>query len=281
MGQHYIGHVYLFNPAPSDPLPFVDIPILSQPEDTLPSLLLQIDEKDLTSRSKKKLEAFLNQEYLDYETLKKNTGIDPQGQIEIAREISSNLEKYVPILQWKGMPKFRQIYGICDLIWKPFHCSRLGAGSAVSSKQLGFKLIELHEAPTTKALIREAFAYFKDADQSVQQVLDFLRLWANFHFPQFLRALDRIQRDVFQRAGLPSGDYGVYAAKVENRFIDPSLVALEEYGIPIEVAQKLYRYLRPYEDLDGALEKLRGLPIEKTRLLGFERAVVEDAQKTL
>ena len=27
MGQHYIGHVYLFNPAPTDPLPFVDIPV--------------------------------------------------------------------------------------------------------------------------------------------------------------------------------------------------------------------------------------------------------------
>ena len=242
---------------------------------------MQIDDEDLTSRSKKKLEAFLKQDFLDYETLRKNVGIDPQGQIEIAKEIRGNLPKYGPLLQWRGMPRFAQIYGVCDLIWKPFGCSRLGAGSAVKPKQLGLKLIQLHDAPTTKALIQDAFAHFKDADAAVQQVLDFLKLWANFHFPQLLRALDRIQKDVFQRAGLLSGDYSVYAGKVENRFIDPSLVALEEYGIPLEVGVKLHRYLRPYENLDDVLENLRRMPIEKISLSGFERAVVEDAQKSL
>ncbi len=281
MGQHYIGHVYLFNPAPSDPLPFVDIPALSQPDSSSLSLLMQIDDKDLTLRSKKRLEAFLNQEFLDYETLRKNVGIDPQGQIEIAKEIEGNLTKYAPILQWRGMPKYAQIYGVCDLIWKPFGCSRLGARSAVSARQLGFRLIQLHDAPSTKALILGAFVHFQDADAAVQHVLDFLKLWANFHFPQLLRALDRIQADVLQRAGLPIGNYSLYASKVENRFMDPSLIALEEYGIPLEVAVKLHRHLRPYENLDGVLEKLRGLPVERIGLSGFERAVVEDAQKTL
>ena len=281
MGQHCIGRLHLFNPAPSDPLPLVDIPLLSQPDNTSRSLLIQIDNEALTTRSKKKLEAFLKQEFLDYETLRNNVGIDQQGQIEIAKEISSNLEKYVPMLKWRGTPNYAQVSGICDLIWKPFRCSRLGAGSAVSPNQLGFKLIRLHDAPSTRALIQEAFAYCHDADQAVQQVLDFLNLWANFHFPQLLRALDRIQKDVFQRFGLRSGDYGVYAAKIANRFVDPSLVALEEYGVPLEVALKLHRYLRPYSNVDDALANLRRLPLEKMNLFGFERAVVEDAQKTL
>jgi hypothetical protein len=101
-------------------------------------------------------------------------------------------------------------------------------------------------------------------------VLDFLKLWANFHFPQFLRALDRIQKDVFRRARMPSGDYEVYANKVENRFMDPPLIALEEYSIPLEVALKLRRHLRPYENLDGLLENLRRLPIAKTNLSGLK-----------
>ena len=281
MGQHYIGHVYLFNPAPSDPLPLVDIPVLSLPNNASPKLLMQIDDEDLTTCSEEKGEAFLKQKFLDYETLRNNVGIDQQGQIEIAKEISSNLEKYVPMLKWRGMPNYAQVSGICDLIWKPFRCSRLGAGSAVSPKQLGLKLIRLHDAPSTRALIEEAFAYCHDADEAVQQVLDFLNLWANFHFPQLLRALDRIQKDVLQRFGLRSGDYGVYAAKIENRFMDPSLVALEEYGVPLEVALKLHRYLRPYSNVDDALASLRRLPLEKMNLFGFERAVVACAQKTL
>lgn len=59
----------------------------------------------------------------------------------------------------------------------------------------------------------------KDADKAVQQVLDFLRLWSAFHFPQLLRALDRIQRDVFRRVRERSGDYSFYASRIENRFL--------------------------------------------------------------
>jgi hypothetical protein len=185
MGQHYIGHVHLFNPAPTDPLPFVDIPAFSQPADAQASLLLQIDQDDLSSSSKNRLRGYLKQESLDYETLQANAGIDPDSQIEVAREIRSNLAKYRPLLQWNGMPKYKQIYGICDLIWKPFRCSRLGSGSAVNAKQLGVRLIALHSAPTTKELISKSFGYHKDADRAVQEVLDFLRLWSAFHFHNY------------------------------------------------------------------------------------------------
>lgn len=281
MGQHYIGHVYLFNPAPTDPLPFVDIPVFSQPEDAQASLLLQIDQEDLTTRSRNRLQGYLKQEFLNYETLQANAGIDPEGQIAVAKEIRSNLAKYRPLLQWTGMPRYNQIYGICDLIWKPFRCSRLGSGSAVTAKQLGVRLIDLHSAPSTKTLIDKSFAYHKDADKAVQEVLDFLRLWSAFHFPQLLRALDRIQKDVFRRVQERAGDYSLYAGMIENRFLPASLVALEEYGIPLEVARKLQRTLSPVDSLDAVLERLRSLAVDQLNLSPFERRLVRDAQSTL
>lgn len=82
---------------------------------------------------------------------------------------------------------------------------------------------------SARLLINKAYQHHQDADAAVQQVLDFLKLWANFHFPQFLRALDRIQRDVFRRVNMRAGNYEVYAARVENLFTDAALVALEEY----------------------------------------------------
>lgn len=281
MGKHFIGHVYLFHPAPSDPLPFIDVPVFSQPEDVEPSLLLQIDHEDLSARSKKKLQPFISQEFLDYETLKANVAIDPQSQIQVAKEIRSDLKKYHPILNWRGMPTYKQIYGVCNLIWKPFGCSKLGNGTAVRPNQLGVKLIQLHDAPTIKALIQKQYEYLEDADRAVQQVLDFLRLWAGFHFPQILRALDRIQRDVFSRVRLTPGNYDVYATKVENLFTDPELVALEEYGIPLQIAKKLRAALRPYNNLDQALHRLKSLRVEGTSLSEFEKDLVRDTQHTL
>ena len=281
MGQHYIGHVYLFNPAPTDSLPFVDIPAFSQPDDALASLLLQIDQEDLSSRSKNRLQGYLKQEFLDYETLQANSGIDPDGQIEIAKEIRSDLAKYRPLLQWTGMPQRFQVYGICELIWKPFRCNRLGSGSAKSAKQLAFRLVGLHSAPTTKALISKSYEHHKDADKSVQEVLDFLRLWSAFHFPQLLRALDRIQKDVFRRVKQRGGDYAFYAAMIENRFLPAPLIALEEYGIPLEVARKLQARLAPMDSLDAVLERLRSLVVDQLALSPFERRLVRDAQASL
>jgi len=281
MGQHYIGHVYLFQAAPTDPLPLVDIPVFSQPEDLDSGLLLHIDEEDLTPRSKARLQGYLRQEFLDYATLKANVGVDPDGQIAVAREIRSNLAKYSSVLQWSWMPSYAQIYGVCELIWKPFGCSRLGNGSARSSKQLGFQLIGLSSAPSTRSLVQTAFEYHQDADAAVQQVLDFLKLWAGFHFPQFMRALDRIQRDVFRRVNMSAGNYDAYANRVENFFTDSALVALEEYGIPLEVAKKLAPSLGPYQTLDEALEKLRVLQLDGANLSRFEATLVRDAQATL
>jgi hypothetical protein len=281
MARHYIGHVYLFNPAPSDPLLFVDIPSLSQPDDALTSMLLQMDDEDLTARSKKRLQGFLNQEFLDYETLKANTGIDPQSQIDVAKEIRSNLAKYGPLLQWKGIPNSNQTYGICELLWKPFNCRRLGGQGALSARQLAFQVTALYGQPSTKSLIQKALVFHKDADKAAAQVLDFLRLWATFHFPQLLRALDRIQKDVFRRVRRNPGDYTVYAAKVENLFTDPELVALDEYGIPLEIAKRLAPYLRPFASLDEVLSKLAHLDLARTNLSQFEQALVKDAQNSL
>ena len=114
----------------------------------------------------------------------------------------------------------------------------------------------------------------------MQSVLDFLRLWANFNFPRLLRLLDRIQKDLFRRAGMPPGDYEYFANKVENYFLDPGIVALDEYGIPLEVA-KLHRNLVSDGNLDGTLEKLRQLDVEKPSLSAFEKALVLDAQSCL
>jgi hypothetical protein len=143
MGQHYIGHVYLFDVPPSDPLPLVDIPVFSGPENLDSGLLMQMDENDLSSSLKQRLQGFLRQEYLDFATLKANSGVSPEAQIDIAKEIRANPSKYAPILQWSGLPRYPQFYGICDLIWKPFNCIRLGNGSARSAKQLGRNLIDM------------------------------------------------------------------------------------------------------------------------------------------
>ena len=116
-----------------------------------------------------------------------------------------------------------------------------------------------------------------EVDDAVQQTLDFIRLWATYNFPRRLRALDLIQRDVFGRLRLASGNYDNYAKQVENLFLDPAIMALDEYGIPLELARKLQPYIKPNGNLDVAIQALKGLKIDTLKLSDFERELLTDA----
>jgi hypothetical protein len=71
----------------------------------------------------------------------------------------------------------------------------------------------------------------------------------------------------------------MYAARVESLFLEPSLLALEEYGIPLPLAQKLPRLISGESDFDLLLERFRTLSITKLSLSPFEREILLDAQK--
>jgi len=80
---------------------------------------------------------------------------------------------------------------------------------------------------------------------------------------------------------MAGGNFDLYASKVENYFTDPPLVALEEYGIPLQVGKKLRPHFMPVDDLDAVLGRLWRLSLERTGLSNFEKELVADAQKTL
>ena len=281
MGQHFVGHVYLFHNAPTDELPFVDPPSLSQSDDAPESLLLQLDEDDLTDKSRKRIEAYLRQEFLSYDVLKANHSVEPQDQIATAREILGNLQRYAPLLQWSGIPTYKQIYGVCGLIWNFLGGNRIRAGRLNKPNALGVNIIQLMDSPATRLLIEKALPHYDSPDTAVQNVLDFQRLWANFHFPRLLRALGRIQADIFLRRNLRVGNYDVFAARVEHFFLDPAVVLLEEYGIPIELGRKLQAILRTTEGLDVALARLKRLDVSNLQLSPFEIHLLEDTKRGL
>jgi len=278
---HFIGHVYLFHDPPEDELPLVDVPAFEQTDDTPESLLVQLDDDDLTVRSKRRLTEIQRSTELSYETIKANNGIEPRVQIELARKIANNANHYSRILSWSNYPTTEQLKEICEIIWSHFGGAKLARQSVRSSKQLAFLINRLRNKPTTKDLIDGQLSYNGNPDVAIPQVLDFLRLWAEFHFPRFLRVIDRIQSEVLRRLGRPWGNYDFFASQVESLFLDPTLLALEEYGLPLELTRKLERQLRPDGDLDGVLARLKSIDPEKSGLSAFEVRLLRSAQETL
>lgn len=260
MFKHFIGNVYLLSPRPYQQLPFVDVPIYSQSEDTDESLLINIDKNDLSDFSYQRIKPIVEQNDLSIEIIRANKSIDPSQQLEFARELKQNWTMWSFNLLWKGYPKYEQLLFICKIIWDYFEGNSLGTHSVHSYKQLAYKINQLHDKKSVKALIAEAKEDRPDdsIDLIIDRILNFRRLWANHHFPRLLRAIGSIINDVGEQKGLiHCCDYSAYSTLVENYHYDISLVALEEYGLPLEVSQKLERYLSTNGDLDQSLLKLK------------------------
>jgi superfamily II DNA/RNA helicase len=277
MMEHFIGNVFIFYDPPDPELPLVDIPAYTQDDKTSEALLIQLDEDDLSDESKARIKRFKDQDILNYEIIKQNTGVDPDAQLQLANTILNEIEFHNINMAWSKLPDLIQLRFICNLIWNHFNGFRYAQGSVNSYKQLAFLLSKLGNVNSIKELIQIQLKWEKEADKAVSHVLDFLRNWAMFHFPRLLMAVDIIQKDIFARFNMPAGDYQVFASKVENLFLDPSIIALDEYGVPLELARKLSDYLESEGDLDVALENLRGLPIDALELSSFEYNLLCDA----
>lgn len=284
MLRHFVGRVFIFNSPPQEDLPFVDIPLINQDETTPDSLLIQLDDAFLTDKSRERISLLEESSVLPIGVLRSNSGIDPSAQNDLARHLRSEGSHGFQMLHWAGFPDYDQLKYVCELIWRFFVGKKRIGGGAVSGSQLAMKLHRLAKARSVKTLIVRELAEqdSPDADRAVEDVLDFVRTWAGFHFPRYLMALQRIQEAVYVDWIGTAGDYSAYATSVENMFSTSGLVALDEYGVPLQIAEKLRPYFREHETVDQALDQLRHIDARRvTALTDFEREIVRDAQAGL
>ncbi len=259
MFRHFIGHVYILSPPPPAQLPFVDIPVYSQGPSTPESLLVNIDQEDLSEESIERIKPIIDQKDLSIETIRTNKTVEPKEQISFAKTVNANISEWAPVLAWKGYPTYDQLAFICSCIWDHFSGALLGNRSVFSAKQLAYKINEVSLKKPIKQLIDESLAYKSDQniDDVISRILDFHRLWVNFHFPRLLKTIESIVNESLRVNNIPvSCDYSAYSMLVENYFFDASLVALEEYGLPLEVGKLFEDTLSTEGELDKALTRL-------------------------
>jgi hypothetical protein len=283
MFQHFVGHVYIFHEPPAEDLPFVDIPALTQPDNTPDSLLMQLESGDLSPAARDRMSQLTSESELDLDTLRSASGIDPRAQNNLAREIRTRASYYWPLLRWSGYPTWEQLEAVCTLIWTFLIPDNRMRSGVASGRQMAYKIDRFRRSQSLSAYLHSELTQRAEesADEVMEDTIDFLRSWANFAFPRYLLVVDRIQKAVFAKLKRPFGDYGFFAGQVENWFIDPALMALDEYGIPVQVSQKLAQELQPQGDLDSVLQRLRDINVDRLPLSTFEKSLVIDAKKHL
>ncbi len=280
MFQHFIGRVYLFHDPPLEELPLVDFPLFSQKDDVSEKLLMQMDNEDLSDKSKDRMKNLAQNGILNIGTIKENSNIDPQSQINLAREIRENYGQYYGSLNWKSFPQSRQVYFVCDLIFR--HLIVKPTANVLSGRQLGYRVNSVRALRTIRALIDEEIkgkVEPEEINEAIENILDFVRGWAQYNFPKYLMALNRIQNEIYSERNLEPGDFSYFATQIECLFTDPLFVALDEYGIPIQTSSKIKSNLDLNGDLDYLLKQIRELEVDNLDIMPFEKELLNEAKQ--
>lgn len=276
MFAHYIGHVYLFNPPPQDELLEVDFPIITQNDDSKKDILIQIEDIDLSQQAKERLRYLHAQEILPFEIIKKNEGIDPDDQLKLAKKLWTINEDELKNYLWNKDPDWLQLCSICELMHKFFVKKRQQLYKTPAQLAFYIKSLRIYDSipKQISKILSDEKSKIKTVDEAINFVLSFKRRWASHDFPRFLRAISNIQDYVFMSRFGKSGDYYGFASKVENFFISPIILELDEHGIPIELSIKIFKSSNSDLTIDSALEKLSKINTKKSGLHIFERYMI-------
>lgn len=289
MFKHFTGSIYVYDAPPQEELPFVDIPAINPGETTPSSLLINLSPENVPIFLYDKVDALINQKYLPREILIRNSGVEPEYLLDTAKYFFElnvrDLEKYI----WTSKPQYEDILLTSKVIWE-----RLGGNvparqsSIFSPKMMTWWVWELYKSQNVPRFRRKMIdSQINNVskpitpDDAVENVLAFIRGWASFNYPKYLIALNELANHVLLSRGLRPCNYIPFAATIENLFQPSSFSALEEFGLPIEISEKLLngKLFNKDDGIDVVVKNLRNRDLNNYADGVFEKRVIEDFLK--
>lgn len=73
----------------------------------------------------------------------------------------------------------------------------------------------------------------------------------------------------------------MFAAHADSLFMPAGLFALDEYGVPSEIARKIMIASGAIESVDQGLRMLAGIDLGQIQLQAFEREILESVRLSL
>ncbi|MBK8814122.1 MAG: DEAD/DEAH box helicase [Methylococcaceae bacterium] len=286
MFRHFIGHVYVFDEPPQEELPFVDMPAINPTETTPSSILIQLSKNEIPESLRGKVEKFTHQDVLPIDMLKQLSSIEPEYLLDTAKYLLNLDVRELNKCSWSSRPQYEDIKFSSNLIWE-----QLGGGNSArqssmrSASMMTLWVWELYKSRNVplfrKKMIQNQINRNTPPDDSVENVLAFLRGWASFNYPKYLIVLSDIANLVLTRRGLQGCNYIPFATSIEHLFQPNSFSSLEEYGLPTEISEKLLakQFFGKDDNLDAVVKKLRNSELSNFADGVFERRVIEDFQQ--
>jgi hypothetical protein len=286
MFRHFTGNIFVFDAPPEEELPFVDMPAINPGENTPSSLLINLAEKDIPPFLKEKVGALLSQKVLPIELLKKHSSIEPEYLLDTANLLLVSNSQDIERFAWSSRPQYEDIKLTSEVIWTQLGGASSARQSAMrSASMMTLWVWKLYASRSVSRFRREMIVNQIERnttpDEAVENVLAFLRGWASFNYPKYLIALNDVANHVLLLKGLRPCNYLPFAMTLEHLFQPSSFSALEEYGLPTEISEKLLnqQVFKKDDSLDVVVNSLRNRDLTRFGDGVFEKRVIEDFQQ--
>lgn len=286
MNRYFIGKVYVLEEAVAEGDHIVDLPGGQQNEETPLSLILDLPSENLTKLSQERITTAFERSKLSEATIRQNRHISIEDQNSLFDAINEIYDEHPDNLRWTGIPRSDQLLTVCNLIYVHLdHGDSLRKYGIFAGNQLQAALTSLMNSKNFKYFIAQQVENRPDilsVSDAVEQALAFLRKYVGYRFGRQLMAINRIQAEVLSRYKKTTpGDYSMLAARADTLFMPAGIFALDEYGVPSEIAQKIMADIKEVEDVDNGLRALAQVDLQKIELHPFEKDILENARKSL
>ncbi len=284
MQVHYVGNVISLEKQPPHQDLSIDIPILSQnaPEE----ILIHINEGELSTTSKTKLEQYKKTPPEFKSIIRSNTGVKISSQINILDQIIKNENNIHSLLSWSGFPSYEQAVATFTIAWTHLRKRNESMADVLSAKQLAYLCREYYKSKSIGLFISKqidsefTISKIPDKDTRIDAMthfcLNFIRQWADYKAPKWLLCIHSIQEYAFKTLGMKPGNYKAFAAGLESKKIPQELAPLLDYGIPSSALKKISEQYK-FTSTDDALKKIKRIDLEKLGLLNYEITKIKGA----
>ncbi|TCP87937.1 helicase-like protein [Rhizobium sp. PP-CC-2G-626] len=287
MTKYFVGKVFVLEAPPLEDTSYnVHVGVQDQDQTTPFSLIVELPDEDLKPISRQRIEDVAFDSPLSITTLRLNRHIPIEDQFAVHRAISQDLMLLEDALAWRGSPAPHQLLAVCEIIHDYIDRGRsLGGYGVTSGTGLKAELDRLRMNSSFRPTIdhwvsRKRFT--ESVSDVVENALRFMRRYVSFSFPRQLMAVSHIQAEIYRTAGRERvGDYSFFAARAESLFMESGLFALDEYGIPPELARRLGSKAGNVQTLEAGLEIVRAMDLSGKNLHPFEREILGDVIESL
>jgi hypothetical protein len=282
MNRHFIGNVIRFEKQPDQMELFVDIPLFDQENAPL-EILISLDEKDVIPEAKHRLDNFNGLADDLKEVIKKNSGINIDGQLKIVELIETNLSFYRSLLNWSTYPNYEQLAAVLELAWTNLLKPGENKADVRNAAQLSVLTLKYSRYQSVAGLINETINddFWKERIPDLQTridtitfyILNITRHWFDYKLPKWISVISDLQEYVLKKNKLPFGNYSFFAGSLEHGFLPANLAALMEYDIPSSAINKLKDFLNQEMTPEALIQRTNNLSdtaLKERGLLNYE-----------